>query len=318
MRRPALSSIVIATGLLACAAPAQATSLETWVSGGGTDSGACTRAAPCKTFQFAHNQTTAGGMINVLTAGNFGPVNITKSISIVADGVEALIRSTTVCPLDEKAAICISAATVVSLRGLTIDLDNVNANGIFFLSGNELHVHNSVIRRTGASGITFVPSSPHSSLFVVDTTVADSASVGVLVKPTGGNTHNATLERVRLEKNFIGVEFYGDSGPGAINGTVRESVISGSQHSAIFAQRSSASAILSVMIDRSAAVNNSDGLINPRGLYVNGIGAAAYIGDSTFSGNGTNLLAQNGGTIASFGTNKVDDSSIPTSAIAMK
>ena len=31
------------------------------------------------------------GAINVLTSGNFGPLTITKPISIVADGVEATI-----------------------------------------------------------------------------------------------------------------------------------------------------------------------------------------------------------------------------------
>ena len=55
----------IATALLACglsAAPAQAGPSRTWVSGMGTDSGACTRAAPCKTFAFALTQTAAGAV----------------------------------------------------------------------------------------------------------------------------------------------------------------------------------------------------------------------------------------------------------------
>ena len=80
----------IAGALLACglsAAPAQAGPNRTWVSGTGTDSGACTRAAPCRTFAFALTQTAAGGEIDVLDPAGYGTVTITKAISIVNDGV---------------------------------------------------------------------------------------------------------------------------------------------------------------------------------------------------------------------------------------
>jgi hypothetical protein len=80
----------IAAALLACglaAAPAAALSGRTWVSGHGTDSGACTLALPCRTFAFALTQTAAPGEIDVLDPGAFGKVTITSSISIVNDGV---------------------------------------------------------------------------------------------------------------------------------------------------------------------------------------------------------------------------------------
>jgi hypothetical protein len=79
-----------ACGLFANAATAQAGN-ESWVSGTPSDAGNCPRTAPCRTFQFAHDQTNNNGAINVLTSGNFGPLTITKPISIVADGVEATI-----------------------------------------------------------------------------------------------------------------------------------------------------------------------------------------------------------------------------------
>ena len=53
----------------------------------GTDSGACTRAAPCKTFAFALTQTAAGGEIDVLDPAGYGPVTILMAISIINDGV---------------------------------------------------------------------------------------------------------------------------------------------------------------------------------------------------------------------------------------
>jgi hypothetical protein len=56
----------IAAALLACglaAAPAQAGPSRTWVSGMGTDSGACTRTAPCKTFAFGSRIRWSRGMV---------------------------------------------------------------------------------------------------------------------------------------------------------------------------------------------------------------------------------------------------------------
>jgi len=56
----------------------------TYVSGKGTDTGACdTPAAPCRTFQFAVNQTEAGGEVKALDPADYSPVTINnKSISI--------------------------------------------------------------------------------------------------------------------------------------------------------------------------------------------------------------------------------------------
>jgi hypothetical protein len=75
--------------LLACglsAVPAHAAN-QTWVSGKGTDAGGCPVTAPCRTFAFALTQTAVGGEIDVLDPAGYGPVTITKSISIVNDGV---------------------------------------------------------------------------------------------------------------------------------------------------------------------------------------------------------------------------------------
>ena len=58
-------------------------SSQTFVSATlGSDSNPCTRMSPCLTFAAALAQTNAGGEIDVLDPGDFGPVTITKSISI--------------------------------------------------------------------------------------------------------------------------------------------------------------------------------------------------------------------------------------------
>jgi hypothetical protein len=149
---PTIAGALLALGL--SAAPAQAGPNRTWVSGTGTDSGACTRSAPCRTFAFALTQTAAGGEIDVLDPAGYGTVTITKAISIVNDGV-----GTAAIEASSGNAITINAgADSVHLRGLTIDGLNVNggANGIKF-KGENLEIENCVIRNFGV-GIDISPS----------------------------------------------------------------------------------------------------------------------------------------------------------------
>src|SRR5690349_10741846 len=53
--------------------PASAQSNRTYVSAQGDDTNPCTAAAPCRTFQVAHDGTNSGGEIMVLNAGGYGP-----------------------------------------------------------------------------------------------------------------------------------------------------------------------------------------------------------------------------------------------------
>src|SRR5262249_53577450 len=141
MRRHALLLCVIVAGgaLLANAEPAGATSFATWVAGTGADVGACTVAAPCRTFAYALTQTKSGGTISVLSPGDFGPVHISKAVSIIADGVEAGIFTGSG---SDGAAITVEAGSndSVVLRGLAIDMHRNGNAGIRFLKGKALHV----------------------------------------------------------------------------------------------------------------------------------------------------------------------------------
>jgi hypothetical protein len=66
----AIAGTLLALGL--SAAPAQALSNRTFVSGKGTDAGSCTLQAPCRGFNFALSQTAAGGEIDVLDPAEYG------------------------------------------------------------------------------------------------------------------------------------------------------------------------------------------------------------------------------------------------------
>src|SRR5262252_3995562 len=95
MMKPTCRLTAIAVLLAAClaAVPAQAQLSRTFVSAAvGNDANNCDRPTPCRTFQGAHDKTNDLGEVTVLDAGGYGLLTITKSISIVNDGVgEAFI-----------------------------------------------------------------------------------------------------------------------------------------------------------------------------------------------------------------------------------
>src|SRR5262249_50515052 len=112
---PVLASFFAAP---ATAAPPQ----RVWVSHAGVDNGTCgATPTPCRTFQTAHDNVAAGGIVGVLDPSDYGAVTITKSVSITNDGSgEAGILSTAQFP---AAAITINAGPgdIVGLRGLVLD-----------------------------------------------------------------------------------------------------------------------------------------------------------------------------------------------------
>src|SRR5215469_15253791 len=100
---------------------------RTFVSGFGSDSNPCSHAAPCRTFTRAISQTNAGGEVYVLDTAGYGPFTITKTISVVAQGVTAGISVFSGDGIDINAG----ASDTVILRGLTIN-NQGGVNGIVF------------------------------------------------------------------------------------------------------------------------------------------------------------------------------------------
>src|SRR5262249_57260493 len=81
-------AVIALSGACFAAAPAQAQLSRTFVSAAtGNDGNNCDRPTPCRSLQGAHDKTNSDGEITVLDPGGYGGVVITKSISIVNDGV---------------------------------------------------------------------------------------------------------------------------------------------------------------------------------------------------------------------------------------
>jgi nitrous oxidase accessory protein NosD len=70
--------------------------VHVFVSSNGTDTGACTRNAPCRNFAYAVTQVADGGEVVALDTAGYGPVLITKTMSIyAAPGALAFIVAAT-------------------------------------------------------------------------------------------------------------------------------------------------------------------------------------------------------------------------------
>ena len=208
------STLGTASALLALGAlPAGATVPKTWVSSTGTDSGTCQLVAPCKTFQFAHDQTSPGGEINVKDTGSYGGLTITKGISIVSgDGALAAVGAPS-----GGTAITINAGTQekVVLEGLFIDGHGTGANGIVFNSGYSVTIENCHVRNVTQFGITLQPNG--GTLFnVVNTEVASVGEVGLIIQPASPN-FNGILSGIFAHDSTTGIELAGSSNTSLVN-----------------------------------------------------------------------------------------------------
>lgn len=311
----------VACGLAANAAPAQ-TAILTYVSGTGFDSGNCAIEAPCGSFRYALLQTDNHGTIRVLSAGDFAPVFINKSVSIVADGVAATIRNTGPCVAQRtgsadtsvRAAICINAPdAIVNLRGLTLDLlTNPNDNAIEFFAARALHMQNCVLRK-GVQGLHFAPTAD-ANLYVSDCMIANNSDYGMTIAPSGKANVNATLDRLHVENNRRGININNGAATGVLRATIRDSIVAGNRAEGVFVQTTKGD--IRTMIDRTNISNNGT-----YGLRVSGAGNRTYIGGSTFSGNNVGLFSGGNSTLASFGTNSVagnNTNGSPSSIVALE
>lgn len=165
------------------ATPALALSSRVLVSAkNGADNPGCgAPATPCRTLQFAHDETSAGGQISIMDPGDYiglnPPLRITKAISIVNDGAgTALVtRGIDIAGL--------AAADVVQLRGLAI----AGALGIPGISFR------------GAAG----------SMTIAKCVVSKNSSDGVRINPDLGGSLNFSLSDVVISNNQQGLVVHG-------------------------------------------------------------------------------------------------------------
>ncbi len=303
MRKLVLFSAAAMAVLAASPAAAQAT--RTWVSGVGDDANPCSRTAPCKTFAGSISKTAAGGEINVMDAGGFGGVTITKSLTIIGRGhtAGALVSGTN--------AIVVNAAATdrVTIKGLDINGIGTGAqtslSGVKILSAGRVILRDNDIYRFKA-GVAFVPTSVGTRLIMSNNDVRDNG-VGMFAAP-GSNA--ATGLGVLLRNN----DFTDNVCSAALSAH-------GANASTPNSNAGCGTAGPGSVINQSLTVSAFGNAFSDSdvGVFSRGQRATFELGDNTVTGNRTGLTAPDLGNLRSFGTNIISSNgatTAPTQTVA--
>jgi hypothetical protein len=296
---PTIAGALLALGL--SAAPTRAGPNRTFVSGEGTDSGACALAAPCRTFAFALTQTAAGGEIDVLDPAGYGAVTITKAVSIVNDG--AGVAGIQTVSGANAVTINASASDSLHLRGLTIEGLGSGSSGIRFNTGKSLAIENCVVRNFASVGINIAPST--SSSFSVSNTIAsNNPGNGIEIAPRGSAAVKGVLSKVTANNNAEGILMDGratTAAPPKLNVTIvnseasnnaRAGVLAISPHNPLFFE-------VIVMVRNVVATNNSEGLSAQDKSHI-------FVAHSVVTGNGTGVASGIFGAVSTYVDNDID------------
>jgi hypothetical protein len=291
---PAAIAVVFVLALTAD--PASALTTRTFVSATGADSGTCARPTPCRTLQFAHDQTADSGEIGILDSAGYGALVITKAISIVnPGGVEAGILATV-----GGTAVTINAGAgeAVSLRGLTLEGAGSGDTGILLNTAASLTILDCVVRRFTTNGIFLGPTGA-TAFFIGSTVVADNAQTGIAVSPQGTGTAEGAIDRIAAINNAggPGIYIHGASTTGAtLKVTVTNSVLHRNNYG-IYADSSAGHAATSVTVAGSSASSN--------GFGVTADGSTMRLSGNVATFNGTGVRQTGTATLTSFGNNLI-------------
>jgi hypothetical protein len=129
------SLVVLSFSILAglTTSEARAQFAKTWVSSVGDDANNCSRTSPCQSFAGALAKTAPRGEIDVLDAGSFGQLAITKAVTIDGHGFAAVFE------VNDRAVVVIAGVNdVVVIRNLVVQGAGTATDGIVFQSGKQL------------------------------------------------------------------------------------------------------------------------------------------------------------------------------------
>lgn len=206
MRRIALFALLVGF-TVPVLAPAYAQASRTWVSGTGDDtSPTCSRTAPCKTFTAAIAVTDTNGEINCLSPGDYGSLNIRKSITIDCTGTSGSI-------LNPGFGITINLDTTpdplasVVLRGFTINGAGfgswAGARGVNIISAAVVTLEDMVILNHAQFGVADTRTSP-GKLFIKNSVIRNIGKVGIALAAMTG-TNMASIENTHSIDNLYGL-----------------------------------------------------------------------------------------------------------------
>jgi hypothetical protein len=310
MRSISLSLGFAATSLvvLFAAAPAQAQATRTWVSGVGDDANPCSRTAPCKTFAGAISKTALNGEINCLDPGGFGAITITKSITIDCHEIFASILNSGTngvnIPFDSFNQA--DVRKTVRLRNINFNGIDTGVNGIRITGGTVIAAGVVIIEDclidgnfAGAARGIADERVGGGELYVSNTTIRNTGSIGIFVAPpTGAGARlEVALDNMRVQNSFIGIAMGSN-----VRALINRVVVSG--NSLIGIAVGSPQAAVEANISNSEISNNATGVQNTGGP------TTIRLTNNDISFNGTGVS----GPSQSHATNRIQGNASPGNA----
>lgn len=275
---------------LAClgAAPVNAASPVTYVSGKGSDSNDCSSpAAPCRSFHRAVNQTAAGGDVKALDPADYFPVTIDKAITITG------VQGAGIDSSGGTAINIISPASTVSLANLLIRNQNASSPRSTGIGGSGLSL--LTVKQCAIQGFATGISLQNTTVLIADTFVTNNQNGIILIPSLGG----VTLDHVvaSLNKNVgvginVGVGTTGAASlfPGRV--AVIDTIANGNGTGFDLGP------FAFVLLARSTVIGNQIGFKLESLPHEGGPNAESF-GNNHIIGNGTNVQ---GGTLTNVGT----------------
>jgi hypothetical protein len=282
------SSYLLAAALvLGASGAAVAQPSRTFVASTGSDTNAgtgCARTAPCRSFGAAIGAVAAGGEVVALDTAGYGPMTINKAVTVTSEAIHAAITASTGVAIEINAPS--AAVTVRNLR-----LVGAGAQvGVNVTSAARVYLDNLIV-----SGFSLVGLSLASGrAYVHDTVVRNNTIGGIAV---GGAGVIATIDGTRMESGGVGL--------GVVEGAtafVRDCVATGNAQQGLWADSETAATTSTLEVERCLVSRNGTG-INAGGT--NGGTAVIRVAGTRIVGNTTGVLVDAGGTVSSFGDNKL-------------
>jgi hypothetical protein len=294
--------VVLTLAAAVAAIPAEAAQRAFVASTGSDDNidSGCGLAAPCRSFASAETVVSDGGEIVALDAAGYGPIGITKNVTITANpGFYAGIA----VPTGNGVTIA-TIGVNVTIRGLNIN-GTGGDSGVVMIDGNTLSIENCVISNFPVgSGVDV---STAANVRIVDSLIRDSGT-GVYLR--GGAT--ATISGAKILGNSDGVYVDGTAITATI-AAISDSIVMGPNggRSGVYVVATNVSGTARMSVTRSTLSNNA------YGAFANGAGGVTVLtlSNSMFTGNTTFALYQTGAgsTLESLGNNTVRQNGADTS-----
>ena len=155
-----LANVPVSSNAISVTVPSQSITLfvipavvaannRSFVSAQGSDANNCSADLPCASLAAALAETSPGGEIVILDAGDYQPAVITQPVTITATGIEASIAA------PSGNALTINTSGNVTISGLSLHGEGTGNDGVLVQSAGALRLYNVTAESFINDGVEF-------------------------------------------------------------------------------------------------------------------------------------------------------------------